>query len=94
MDFVFRKDLIHRCGVKQVSFVEFDFLVRDRLYALQRDFTGVTQIVYNNDFIAGVEEFDAGVTTNISGAAGHKDFHQFTFRFPSVVIVERSNTFI
>ena len=71
----FIKDSIHCFFVADVCFVECYFFACDLFYTIYCFFICIVQIVYDDYFIAFVQQFHTGVASNISSSAGYQNSH-------------------
>ena len=68
------ENAVEKCPVFHVALVESaNLLARDALDALEGNLAGVGQVVDHDDVIPGVEQLNAGVAADETGAARDKD---------------------
>ena len=70
VDLVLGEDAFERGAVADIRLIENDFLPGDLLDAVQGFRVGVVEVVDDDHVHALVEEFDAGVASDVSGSAG------------------------
>jgi len=66
------KDFLQSNLIRYVRLVEVRSLAANKLNAIQRDFRGIVEIVYNNDFVAVFKKRKGGERSNISSATKEK----------------------
>jgi hypothetical protein len=56
-------------SVKEINSVKYQRFPRDFLHPLEGFLFGVHEVVYDNDFMACLQEFNAGMTSDVSCSA-------------------------
>ena len=69
VDLVFGEDSFERGAVADVGLVEHDLLPGDLFDAVQGFRVGVVEVVDHDHVHALIEQFDAGVASDVSGSA-------------------------
>ena len=65
------ENFLHAFAVQHVSLVKGHFLSCNLFHAVQSLFTGIVEIVHDNNIISLVQQFHTGMASDISGAAGN-----------------------
>ena len=80
---VFAEDLVHGRAVGDVGLDETEVLAGDLFYAGQGLGAGIVEIVHHDDVVPRIEQFNAGVAADITGAAADQDCHknQLLFKY-------------
>ena len=78
VDIILFKDGVKGSPVTDVIFIKHKIFSRDLLDAFQRFFTGIYQVVYNNDSVSFVQKFNACMAADKSGTAGDENVHSIS----------------
>ncbi len=70
------KDAAHGFAVAQIGFVEGEIPAGDFADVVQRLRLGIDEIIDDDDLVPRVEQLDAGVSANVSGAARNQNLHK------------------
>jgi hypothetical protein len=66
---------LDKCRIQHVALFAQRLLAGDRAQALQHGAMAVGEVVQNHRHVPGLRQGDEGVTADVTGAAGQKDFH-------------------
>ena len=69
------EDVLDVIGLGHVGFVEAEVLAGDLLDAVQHHRAGVVKVVRHDDVVPCVQQLDAGVAADVSGAARYQNCH-------------------
>ena len=73
---IFIQNPIHRRKVAGIRVVKFYFFPGQFFYAINNLLTAVVEIIYHNNVMARIQQFNRGVRTNKTGAASQKNVHR------------------
>ena len=74
-DLVFSKDLPQQVAIPHIALIELHGLAGQLPDTVQALGVGIAQVVDDNDAVAAFQQLHAGMGTDISGTAGHKNIH-------------------
>ena len=81
VELVGAKDRLGGGVVQQVDLAERHLFAGDLLNALHHFGAGVAEVVQDHHLVSRVQQFHAGVASDVTGAAGDQQFHKMSF-FP------------
>ena len=76
VDGIARKKRIRGCGIRQIDFFEIKRSVRKRTQARKRRGFAVDKIIRDQYVVACGKQFQNGMASDVSGAAGHENSHR------------------
>jgi hypothetical protein len=97
INFVVIKNSIELRLVKQIRFIESQWLSGDLPYTVQGFCFAVAQVVNDDDLLIRIQEFHAGMASDITGTSGyqyrHHEFGPFMFSFGNEEIPQKQSRF-